>query len=235
MRKIMALLLALCLLTACGDKTASISEVEETEIQTFGVSTVSEASEVPEPSTEPTQESETLEEPESAAESEETERSQDLTELTIRAVLYCDYVDAYYYQKDDPVYFWRAVSILVGLVGEQYPASTVEGDLVTIAAQDIEPFVTALFGEYTEQYPSVGEENPVVYATYQDGQEVYHVIRRDMSDFEMEWEGKTEGDTLYCTATVRYGGETAGYHLTFREDPDWEGPFYYSLETVERD
>jgi hypothetical protein len=227
MRKILALGLALCLLTACGEKPASSAESAETEIQTFGVSVLpEEAAAAPEPSQAPASAQEPADLQETSEEVAEAAETQDYVEEILRAALYSEFVDDYHYQKDDPVYFWRAVSYLVGQVD-----SAAEGDTVTLTAQDMEPYVHAIFGEYTEQYPSTGEENPVISSSYEDGQEVYHVTRRDLSDFSLDWEGQQEGDTLTCTATVAYQGRSGQYRLTLAEDP--AGPFAYSLRSVE--
>lgn len=168
--KFLTLLLGLSLLlelTACGrDNTASGTSVQvSAEPETFGAESLedkpaqmAQTTALPEGS----QDSAAVPVPSaSAAEPQAVQEAaaQDLTELAITSVVYCEYLDRLPYSSD-PVFFWRSLGYLIDAVGDRSPLLTVEGEQTHLDSRDIEQFVDAIFADYTGDYPSVTEENP---------------------------------------------------------------------------
>lgn len=231
-----------CLLAGCGSTGAQPSEsvpAAPAETGAFGMVSIAETPEqMAEITAAPAPESsaaEELPEASSAEEMAEPEEPVDLTNLAVKSVLCSEYLDRLTYDRADPVFFWRAVGYLVGQVGEQYPEATLEGDMVTIPADGAAPFVTALFGSYEEQYPSLGEENPLIATEYQEQQEIYKVSRMDLStmDVTMGQMELQEDGTYRCRAELQEDGQTvAVYVLTLTKYPETEGEtplFAYSI------
>lgn len=246
--RMFALILALaCLLAGCGaagQAASSVSAPEASEPAAFGM----EISGAPEQLAETTASAgaASMEEPQSAEEHQSgeepgsaVEEAKDLTRLAVKSAVSAAYLDGLAYDGEDPVYFWRAIGYLVGLAGEEDPAVSAEDDALLIAAEDMAPLVAALFGPYDQQYPSLGEENPLVASEYVDGAEFYRVSPWDFSGIEVTMtEPETAEDgSLTCRAEVTEDGEKkAGYTVTLSEytAPEGRTPlFAYSVTGLE--
>lgn len=249
--KAWALLLALSLLlalAACGEaggrSGAALSESSAEESEAFGAENVEGT---PERMAETTMASGSGQtEPQMASEQEAlTEEAPlpagavDLTGLAIKSAVCVEYLDGLAYDREEPVYFWRAVGYLVGLAGDQCPAAVVGDGFVTLTADELSGFVTALFGGYDTQYPSLGEENPLVASEYEDGTEIYRVTQWDLSAQSVAvTEPEAQGDGSYQVRAeiVEDDGTVAAYRVTLEDYPDSEGEtalFAYSITAVE--
>ena len=238
--RILALGLTLTyLLAGCGKTTSGTSSVSVAEPESFGVDHIGDT---PEEMAETTGAEETSAvdsaldaSAESSGSSVEQEAARDLTQLAVKSALCAEYIDGLSYDGADPVYFWRALGYLIGLVGEQSPAVSMEGDLLKLAAEDVDPFVTALFGTYDAQYPSLGEENPLVASEYGEQGEVYAVSQWDLSAMEVTMtEPEDQGDGTYrCQAELSENGTpVCSYTVTLEDDTVQEGQtplFAYSI------
>lgn len=230
----------LCLLVGCGEQPESSVSVAQTP-ETFGLASIAETPEEQGTVTDGTmvsaEEASGMEE--LAESSAETPLETDLTELAIKSAVCAVYMDGLSYNNIDPVYFWRSVGYLIGQVGTQSPDISAEGDVLKIAAEDLSPFVAALFGPYEGQYPSLGEENPLVTSEYGDEGEVYSVTSWDLASMEVtvsEPELQEDGSYL-CQAELLENGTAVGtYRLTLTDyiPSDGETPlFAYCITGLE--
>lgn len=182
-------LAALILLSGCGGAPeAASSAASTTEPETFGITSAAEmtqaASAADQPAPDQTQAQVTEED--TTVQAPDSVPSVDLTQAAIKAAACAVYFDGIDYQPMDPVYFWRAVCYLAGEVGTSDPAITEEDGFLVVAAEDLPRFVERLFGPYTEQYPSLGEENPFARWEVRDGAEFYVITRRDLDNLSVE-------------------------------------------------
>lgn len=220
--KVLALLLTVgLLLSAAGCKNtdhssaASISQ----EPQTFGAENLTAT---PQPMHETVHQTDSNI-PESEVPASSAEPSQNapkLDEQAILSALISEQQDGFTYNCNDPVYFWRAVAYLVAYSGE-----TIEDGQIRISAQDIMPYVTALFGPYTEQLPTPGEENPLVSEEYADGQSIYIVTSTGPSDYTMErTDPEPQADGTYVSRVTLSGPSgSANYTVTLTDYPSDAG------------
>ena len=234
--RIIAALLAITLLltaSACGAETVSSVSAEPEAPQSFGGEHFTD-------STVQAADTTALPEPGSseAAEGQEPEPVQDLTALAVEAVLYCDAVDMLPYGPDDPMYFWRAMGTLIGLVGEKSTALKPEDGQYRLEGADAEIFALALFSDFDGVYPSVTEEDPMV-ALPEDGSDAYLIHTPEFSDLDLnmtEPEGGEDG-TATVEAELLQGGESLGkYTITLKaypEDRAGKNTFAYSIVSAE--
>lgn len=241
--KILVLVVALsCLFAGCGEQPAS--SVSATEVPAaFGMESIADVPEevgtVTEGADPSSQNSlSTIENAPGSAEAE-TPVEKDLTQLAVKSAVCAVYLDGLTYNGMEPVYFWRAVGYLIGQVGEQSPDVSVDGDVLKVAAEDIAPFVEALFGPYESQYPSLGEENPLVASEYGEEGEIFLVTPWDLSSMEVTMsEPERQGDGSYrCQAELLENGTSVGnYIVTLEEYVPSEGKtplFSYSITGLE--
>lgn len=213
--KFFPLLLLLLLLCACtapaGSGTSSMEEP-----QTFGASNLGAA---PEPMAGVTTQPDSTEDPDPAEEEPDTPPTPD--ECVLLSALVAEYEAGLSYDPADPLYFWRAVSLLMGQVG------TVEDGQVRMTQSELAPLVTALFGSQPEPYPSLGEENPWVTETFEDGQSVYTATVTGPLDYTLSQSGlEPREDGTYLGQTDLMSGRQylATYSITLRDFPAEEDP-----------
>lgn len=150
--RILLLLLALaCVLSlcGCGDRGASVVSSAPEEPQSFG-----HVPEGPMETTPVTGSAGEAADPQSSSAADSAK--EDLTELAIQAVILCQASDQLSYSPDDPLYFWRAIGYLAGLIGD--------GSAV-ISEEDVAAYAGALFPltlADSSQWPSLTEEDPLV-------------------------------------------------------------------------
>lgn len=221
-----ALLLSLLLaLTACGAPAASSDSQPAPEPETFGAETVDSA---PAPMAETT----TAPEPEQAESAAESPApAVNLDEQVLLSLLLTDCVDGMGYDPMSSGCFWRAVGYLAGHGG-----GTVEDGRVTLTAEQLDALVTALFGPYEEQYPSLSEEDPFVTEEYVDGQSVYTVITTGPFHYTVNRsEPEPQGDGTYrCRAELTLGEEVLGTRtVTLADYPAADGRFAYCVAGLE--
>lgn len=228
--KLISLFLAALLLTACtGPDMASAPSVSD-ETQTFGVSYLDAA---PEPMLGVTTP------PDSNLDSQMEEPFPDapLTsdERVLLSALVADYEAGLSYDPTDPLYFWRAVSLLMGQCG------TVSDGQVSMTEAELAPLVTALFGPEVSQYPSMGEENPWVTETFENGGSLYTATVTGPLDYTLSQAGLVpqEDGSYLGEAELLAGRQLLGsYTLTLRDFPqDEENPHQFSryIEAMERE
>lgn len=228
--KLTAAALALgCLLTGCGGEQAASSAPQESP-GTFGVADMASAPAMEAETTQaPSQPEDMASDPEPAEEADPAMDPEALTELAVECAVAAIYHDRLTYDPGDPVYFWRALGYLLGHAG------TISDGQVKIPTGDVGPYVAALFGEYTEQYPSLGEENPLVYE--EDGVYTVSVLGPFDHSFTMT-EIVPEDGGYSCHAEVSGSAGTAGYTVTLTDwagDPEAGMRFRYSIASVTED
>ena len=217
-KKILTLLAALILcLTACGNAESSPEPAAHSP-ETFGVSSLEtapqEMADTIRPSGEPIPNGQTG----SVTETQSSE-TVNLMEQAVECAVAAEFLDGFSYDPGDPVYFWRALGYLVGLGGN--PDYPIRDGRVELPTNAIEPYVTALFGEYTAQYPSLGEENPLV--SEEGG--IYTVTASGPFDHSFTMtEPEPQGDGTYrCRAEISGGGRTGSYTVTLKDCPSKSG------------
>lgn len=218
-KKILLPLLAVLILclTACGEVSDSPAPAAGTP-EAFGTSHLEDAprelADTVQPSGSPAQNTQTG----SVAESQSSE-TVSLMEQAVECAVAAEFLDGFSYDPGDPVYFWRALGYLVGLGGN--PDYPIRDGRVQIPANAIKPYVIALFGTYTAQYPSLGEENPLV--SEEGG--VYTVTASGPfgHSFTMT-DPESQGDGTYrCHADISEGGRTVSYTVTLKDYPSKTG------------
>lgn len=218
----LAVLLSLLLaLTACGpaEQNSAMSSQSQPTPETFGAG---EIDSTPEQMAQTTQ-SQSQVEPDSVNPSSFT----DLDRAAVTSALVSQAVDGQPYDRLSSGYFWRAVGYLAGHGG----AALTDGKAELTEAQ-LRPLVAALFGPYSEQYPSLSEEDPLVTAEYVDGAYHYTVTATGPFDYTVELgdpEPQLDG-TYTCRATLLEGGQLLGeYTLTLTAYAGEEGDYSYSI------
>ncbi len=215
-------------LAGCGStEEPEVSDYQEEEVQSFGVETTAAPREAavisgsPEISAEePETEEEVLQQAAGSITEANDAVDADLTVLAVKSILCSVYVDGLTYNSGDGVFFWRALGYFIAQVGTRSDAVTDAGDTYAVAASDIGAFVETLFGTYTAQYPSLGEENPLVSTDYSGGGEVYHVAKWDLSDVAVTMtEPEDAGGYYTAEATLVSGMQTARYTVTLENNP----------------
>lgn len=143
----------------------------------------------------------------------------DMTEQAVACALAAELLDGFTYDPGDSGYFWRALGYLIGLGGD--PAHPVRDGRVTLPEQALAPYVTALFGPYTGQYPSLGEENPLV---SQEGG-MYTVTASALPDHSLTMtEPEPQGDGTYrCHAEFSGDSGAGSYTVTLTDAPQGSG------------
>ncbi len=207
-----AMLLTL-LLTSCGSahtgEAAGDSAVSE-EAQSFGIISIAEEPSQAAEITAPAETEAAEAEPTVSAEISESDTAQeeeDATLLAVKSVLCCEYLDKLTYDGTDPVFFWRAVAYLANL--------TAATDL-RLSESQLAILVDTLFGTYTEQYPSLGEENPLVtWELQSDGAETYCVTEWDLSEItvSMTQPELQEDGSYLSTASLQENHTLMGQYL----------------------
>ncbi len=227
----LALLMSLLLiLTACGSQTASVPAESAPAPEAFGAAEIGSAPEqaakttaLPE-STEP----QAAGEPEAASNQEGPAEVENLDEQALLSAILSEYQDGYTYDPLSAGYFWRAVGYLAGHGG-----GTAEDGQVKLTEEQLDALVTALFGPYADQYPSLSEEDPFVTEEYVDGQSVYTVTAMEPFDHTVELgEPEPQGDGTYrCQVALRLGEEVlADYTVTLTDYPEGgSGAFTYCI------
>ena len=210
---LLSLLAALILcLTACGETTDSAAPAAQTP-ETFGASNLENAREMAD-TIEMGQKPAPDNQAGSVSESQSSQTA-DLMAQAVECALAAKFLDGFVYDPGDPVYFWRALGYLVGLGGN--PAYPVRDSRVQIPTNEIRPYVTALFGEYTAQYPSLGEENPLV--SEEGGMYTVTASGPFGHSFTMT-DPEPQGDGTYrCRAEISEGGRTGKYTVTLQDYP----------------
>lgn len=204
----------LYLLSGCGASAQSPAAPEETA-QRFGAENPTGTSE-PASETAAPRAAQTPN-PQTAAESTAEAAQSGLPtpdEQALLSAMLADYQDGLSYDPEDPVYFWRAVGYLAGSSGQASDGA------VKLSAGELAPYVEALFGPYTLQYPSLGEENPLVSEEYVNGQTLYTVTASGPFDQTVTMtEPEAQGDGTYlCHAELVQGTQIlAGYTVTLRD------------------
>lgn len=221
-----AVLLSLLLaLTACGpaEQDSTLSGQSQPTPETFGTA---EIDSTPEQMAQTTQSAQSAQ---SQVEAEPVKPSSftDLDRAAVVSVLVSQAVDGQPYDRLSSGYFWRAVGYLAGHGG----AALTDGKAELTEAQ-LQPLVAALFGPYSEQYPSLSEEDPLVTAEYVDDAYHYTVSSTEPFDYTVELGGpEPQPDGTYtCQATLLEGGQTLGdYTLTLTTYAGEDGGYSYSI------
>lgn len=216
----------LLLLTACGDAQSSLAPAENTP-EAFGAShledTPLEMADTVEASQAPAQNVQTG----SVTEGQSSE-TVSLMEQAVECALAAEFLDGFTYDPGDPVYFWRALGYLVGMGGN--PDYPVRDGQVKIPTDAVKPYVTALFGDYTAQYPSLGEENPLV--SEEGGMYTVTASGPLEHSFSMT-EPEPRGDGTYrCRAEMSGGGRTVIYTVTLKDYPAENALFPYCITGI---
>lgn len=228
--KLIPLLLAALLLAGCTKPADTPASTVAEEPQTFGVSNLDAA---PEPMAGVTTQPDSTEDSTSAEEVPFVPPTPD--ERVLLSALVAEYEAGLSYDPADPLYFWRAVSLLMGQVG------TVDDGHVRMTEAELAPLVTALFGDQAKPYPSLGEENPWVTETFEDGGSVYTAVVPGPLDYTLSQSGlEPREDGTYLGQVELLAGRQylASYSVTLRDFPESEGDsqeFSRCIETVERE
>jgi len=122
----------------------------------------------------------------------------------------------------DPGFFWRSMGYLLILSGEKAPGARVEEGVLRIPEADLEIFAKALFGPVEEQYPSLGEENPLVAWESTPEGEYYLVPLRDLSAMSVEMgemEPMEAGTYRMEARLLEHGEFRAGYEVELEDYP----------------
>ena len=227
--KLLSLLLAAALAISMGACAKTDSKAESAASQTPGAFGAENLDGTAQPMAETTGQPEGNPPAGSLLESNALENSGDLTERAIECAVAAVYDDLLTYDPGDPVYFWRALGYLLAR-NPEYPLAD---GTVKIPVDAIDPYVTALFGTYEGQYPSLGEENPLV--AEENG--MYSVVSPGPFNhtFTMT-EPEAQGDGTYiCRVEMRGlagAGETAGYTVTLRDYPAENAMFSYCVTAI---
>lgn len=233
------LALTLCITAAgCAEQAASSAPTEHPTAQSFGEAfdaAVPEAA-VPETSTVPAEEQASAPETAPIEEAEipvEVEVDDEAAEQTlsnmIAAAALCSVVDQMSYMPDDPIYFWRAIGYFVALSAEDHREITIEDGFAVISAADLAPYVSAMFPNYSGEYPSVTEEDPLIST---DGADTYYVNLYPVEGVYAELDRVQiyRGDQ-YCVDAVLSDGSTWFAILNDYDGPV-NGAFRYSLAEI---
>lgn len=219
----LAVLLSLLLaLTACGpaEQDSAMSSQSQPVPEIFGTE---EIGSTPEQMAQTTQTTQSQVEPDAVKPSSFT----DLDRAAVVSALVSQAVDGQPYDRLSSGYFWRAVGYLAGHGG----AALTDGKAELTEAQ-LRPLVAALFGPYSEQYPSLSEEDPLVTAEYVDDAYRYTVTATEPFDYTVELgdpEPQPDG-TYTCQATLLEGGQVLGdYTLTLTAYAGEDGGYSYSI------
>lgn len=199
----------LCASAGCSDKHAEQSTPAR-EPQTFGAEDLPSA---PQPMGETISQPPLAQSAQEPPHATETASPVDLTEQAIECAVAAVYDDKLTYAPGDPVYFWRALGYLL-VRNQEYPLS--DGQ-VTVPANAITPYVTALFGDYPEQYPSLSEEDPRV--SEQNGLYTVTTTGPFNHTFSMTEPQPQPDGTYTCRVDVTGSDGPAAYTVTLTDYP----------------
>ena len=228
------------LLSGCGE-TAPSQPAADTAAPAFGVQDMASAPQEGAKTTQGPQDSEASQASDSqasasqepAASVEEPETARDLTDLAMESALRAVDEDGLSYDSQDGVYFWRALAYLIDRAGPYSEALEDLGETWEISQADLAPYVRALFGQEPDQYPSLGEENPLVTWEYRDGTDYYQVRKGEAptASWTLTEPVEQENGTYRCPGQL----EGAVYDLTLEAgEPAEGGPYFaYHLLAVE--
>lgn len=236
-----ALLLGLLLaLTACGESVASVSAEPAPEPETFGAAEIGSTPEQAAKTTDlPASDAgapEATPEPETASFTEVSAEgpveAENLDEEALLSAILSEYEDGYPYDPMSAGYFWRAVGYLAGHSG-----GTVEEGQVKLTEEELDALVTALFGSYEDQYPSLSEEDPFVTEEYVNGRYVYTVTAMEPFAYTVDRsEPEPQGDGAYrCRVELlRDGAVQTAYTVILTDYPAGSsGAFTYCITGLE--
>lgn len=221
------LALALCLsLGACGDKPTPLSQSEaETTPETFGNLNVSapvetaQTTAAPESAETP---SEAPVETDGVIDEAQAERFHNAAE---GAIMICDAIDQLPYSSTDPMYFWRAMGYMVGLIQSDM-------ETMSVTATDVELYAYALFGDFSGEIPSLTEEDPLV---SRDG-ENYLVHLPELGNLVFSGDGtptENSDGTSSAQISIEQDGVVIGQYLVTYEaysgPPSGQSIFAHSI------
>ena len=236
--KFLALMTALSMLlalTACtgGSGSSAKSDVSSAEPEAFGAENIGgQPEQMAETTGEPEDGAmESQNEPGAVTETGEESVFGSLDDRAVLSALIVVYQDKIPYSAEDPVFFWRAVARLVACSGEP-----IEDGHVRISAEELAPYVAALFAGYEGPYPMVGEENPYVAEEYVDGETVYVITSTGPPDYAVNLtEQETDGSGTWGAELTGTGtdGSIISYSVS---RTDYDGPaqekFAYSITGI---
>ncbi|MDD6024794.1 MAG: hypothetical protein PUC06_11275 [Oscillospiraceae bacterium] len=215
----LAFSLMLTLLSGCGGGTSSVSSIsEEAPPEAFGTTVESTAQEeavitVTEEAEAPSDASEAPEEALHSAEAPLAVTPRDISEQALFAVAYCDQVDQLSYDAQDPLYFWRAVGYLAGIVAEDMGLPINDG-FVTLTEENVLLLGHALFADCSGEFPAVTEEDPLV-SRGENNTYMIHIF--DVSDLTADFAYGEDGSSCSISMTLR--GQPVAETLTITTVP----------------
>lgn len=237
--RILALFLALLMLSACGAAESSIlSEAPQEEAtQTFGQAVdtdtpIKTAETTAMPSLpEIPQEEVPQGAPLAPEETEEEQSAWEPVHAQITALILMKECDGLSYQADDPVSMLRSLGYLVGLMQDCDSRIRVSGSEGTITADMAEEYAKVLFHDFSGQFPAVTEEDPLVKKSGNN----YVINLVDPGALSLDCDPRVEeaDGTMAFTATLTLDGRSLPAYR-FTVEPADDQAFDYAISSMER-
>ena len=238
-KRILSLLLALLMLTACGAETPPVvSDALQEEVpQTFGQAAEADTPiQMAETTTMPSNLEKDTEEVLQGVPLAPEGTDEGNTEWTplhaqITALILMKESDGLSYQAEDPVAMLRSLGYLVGLMQNHDSRIKVSGSAGTITAAMAEEYVKALFHDFSGQFPAVTEEDPLV---KKDGK-MYGINLVELGELSLDCGPRVEeaDGTMTVTATLTMDGRTMPSYIFTIETSDSK-VFDYAINSMDR-
>ncbi len=237
--KIISLLLALLMLTACGTEVSApvSAPAPEEAPQTFGEAPVAdtpvqmaETTAMPSAAQEPEAEA-----PQGAplapAETMEGETEWEPLQAQLTALILCKESDGLSYAPEDPIAMLRGLGYLVGLMEGHDNRIQVSGSAAIITPAMAEEYVKVLFDGFSGQFPGVTEEDPLVKKNGKN----YEINLVELGDLSLDCAPIVEeaDGTMTVTASLTLDGRSLPTY-SFTLDFSDSGHFSYVVCSMTR-